>query len=443
MDNVVTINNQKTNTLELDVSVQGLNTNDVRVWLSVSTENMDLQFECRRESGDKWVVDVPPLPFINRTAYPCSVRIIADGYFFEPLNGTMNVIGNAEVYSSTPANITLAPKAVEDKKDDDKKDGNKVEEIKGPAHQPKARGREKSIEQIANEFMARSDKEAEESEETKSEEKPSKPITARQKKRIEQKKLQDEKKAKAEAEKKAAASEKIDKTVEKIKAAKKAKGETLEPPKSVEDKKPEEKKSEEKKPEEKKVEKKPEEKKSEDKSEAVDKKIDEQKDKVKDILEDITKKAKPTKKAEPAKVEIPKKEISDFKLRPAKKPPTQVGETGNAKSDAIKAILESLGMKAEKTNQPTKFVIKTSTQRNDGKSEVVDVDKLAQEIIEKADLDPKNLEKKEAAKKAQQLQEVAASKKDSEVMAILEEDGVKPKGAKVTPRVSFIKKDTH
>lgn len=154
MDNVVSINNTKENTLELDVSVQGLDTEDIRVWFGVRANGMDISFDCKREGeGDKWTCVVPPLPFLERTAYPCSVCIVADGYYFEPLSGTLNVVGSAEVYSTAPKNITIKPAGEKKDKKDDKKEIKVTTEAQRSKPSPHTRQSEKSIAQIAQELM--------------------------------------------------------------------------------------------------------------------------------------------------------------------------------------------------------------------------------------------------------------------------------------------------
>lgn len=107
MDNIVTINNTKNNVLAFDISIQGLATDDIRVWFDIKTGNMDIRFECSKKENDSWEVTIPPLPFIDKTAYSCSVSVVADGYFFEPMVGTLNVTGSAEVYVKSSSNQTL------------------------------------------------------------------------------------------------------------------------------------------------------------------------------------------------------------------------------------------------------------------------------------------------------------------------------------------------
>jgi hypothetical protein len=517
MDNVVTINNTKTNVLELDVSVQGIDTADIRVWLSVLAEGIELCFECTREGyGEKWVVTVPPLPFITRTAYPCAVKIVADGYYFEPLNGTMNVTGNAEVYSTTPQNIELKPADSEEKKEEKEE---KVEEkitALPPGRQPKSRAREKSIAQLAKELMEKKGVPGQVNDDEKIIQIP---VTKKAAEAQAKKLIEDEERERKSTMK----SEDIDKLIEKIKADRQEEV-TLTPPEEppvikdveeaeepvfdapaeepiveevveepvVEDEVIEEPiKEEVEEPvveevvEEPVVEEKSEETieedqvteadpvveaevveetdKAEPKDDAVKdilkttktkkrkkrrRKVQEKLDipkkeiadfvppkpaaaepdqeAVKAILEDAKKKAKKyTKKKKPVP-EIPKKDIADFKLKPRKLPES-------TKNDAIKAILEDMGVKLDES-RPTKFIVRSKATRGE---EGYDINEITKELIEKSEIDDAGV------KKLEQLQEVVKSDKDSEVMAILEEIGIKPEGSKDVPRVSFIKKDKH
>ena len=110
MDNFVSINHTKENIICFDISVQGISNDDARVWLTIKTGQMEVSFPCAKKDGDKWECVIPPLPFIQKTAYPCSVSMVADGYYFEPMTGTIDVVGTAEVYTNNMQNVTYGPK---------------------------------------------------------------------------------------------------------------------------------------------------------------------------------------------------------------------------------------------------------------------------------------------------------------------------------------------
>ncbi len=109
MDNVVTISNAKDNTLEFDVDIQGIETDDMAVRFVIETGIMDLGFDSEKGVKNKWSVKIPALSILDSTMYPFHINIVVDGYNFTPLQGSVNVVGTHEVYASNPENITLAP----------------------------------------------------------------------------------------------------------------------------------------------------------------------------------------------------------------------------------------------------------------------------------------------------------------------------------------------
>lgn len=442
MENIVTINNTKENTFELNVSVQGLSTPDIRVWFTISANGMDICFACEREgSGDKWICTVPPLPFIDQTAYPCSLQVVGDGYYFEPFNGTLNVVGNAEIYSSTPKNVTIKPanrqdqKPKDDDKKDDKKDNKKSNVVKlEPPSKNKTKSKEKSIEQLAEELMAKNGDKKVVAPPKK------KPLTPKAAQRVAAKKILKEEASVKAVKVAAKKSEKIDAAVKKISESAK-------------------KKSAVKKPVAKPAVKKPVEKKvdigaaAQDKPsiirEEIDKEIlkdiekvvDKKKLNVKNIVENLTPKKKEARK----ETIIPPAELS-------KKLNKTVKVIDGSKEDVVKNILEGIGIKlkdSENSDVKIHTDVKRSLPANLNKGEVVvDIDQIARELMEKAKLDPKNVDKKLAAQKAEAAKKIEESdapvgKKNDAVMAILEDLGVKPDGATKSVKISFIKKEIH
>ena len=100
MENVVSIVNTRENPLEFDISIQGVNDSDTSVKFVIETNPVHFTFPCRKGEGDKWVVDIPPLPHIERVSYPFHIEIVVDGYYFEPYRGTLNVTAEPEVKAS-------------------------------------------------------------------------------------------------------------------------------------------------------------------------------------------------------------------------------------------------------------------------------------------------------------------------------------------------------
>lgn len=148
MDNVVSINHTKENTLEFDITSEGVETKDISVRLVVKAKGMDLSFEAKKKEKDTWMVKLPKLPMLDKTTYNMKIEVVADGYYFEPLKGKLNVVGSAELYSTEPKNVTLSP----DDKKGTTKEKKEVKEHRTPSS-PYTKNSEKPIEQIARELM--------------------------------------------------------------------------------------------------------------------------------------------------------------------------------------------------------------------------------------------------------------------------------------------------
>jgi hypothetical protein len=145
---IVSINNNKENILEFDLSVEGIPSKDINAKLVIHANEMELGFQCIKKEGDKWTVTLPALPILERTAYPFHFDIIADGYHFEPMKGTINVVGSHDLYISQPKNPSVTSSVTEKKTEPKiKKEAVVVHRVE-PTKQ-----REKPIEQIARELM--------------------------------------------------------------------------------------------------------------------------------------------------------------------------------------------------------------------------------------------------------------------------------------------------
>lgn len=153
MDKIVTINHTKENTIEFDLTMDGIEVDGIVVKMMVESKGMELGFKASRKEKDTWAVKLPKLPMLERTAYKFYIEVHADGYYFEPFKGTLNVVGSAEVYSSDPKNVTLDSTA--DKKKEEKKPSSKEEKTseKKVSENMRHRSREKGIDQIARELI--------------------------------------------------------------------------------------------------------------------------------------------------------------------------------------------------------------------------------------------------------------------------------------------------
>jgi len=110
MDNVISINNLKDNTIEFDIETQGFDkTVDISVRLVVSANPVVFAFNCIKEM-DKWVCKIPAMAYLTPSAYPFVIEVIIDGYFFEALRGILNVTISKDVYVKIPKSAkTIVP----------------------------------------------------------------------------------------------------------------------------------------------------------------------------------------------------------------------------------------------------------------------------------------------------------------------------------------------
>lgn len=97
------LNQQKPNTIEFDVTIEGVNTsNAMEVYFAIETTEFCMEFKCEHKEGNKWVVSLPVLSQLEKETYPFIIEVIADGFYFVPVKGSLNVVGSAEVYISKP-----------------------------------------------------------------------------------------------------------------------------------------------------------------------------------------------------------------------------------------------------------------------------------------------------------------------------------------------------
>jgi hypothetical protein len=114
MENVVSIVNTRENPLEFDISIQGVVDKDTTVKFVIETNPVHFTFPCHKGEDDKWIVNIPPLPHIERVSYPFHIEIVVDGYYFEPYSGTLIVTAEPEVratdvHKTRPAAPIVAP----------------------------------------------------------------------------------------------------------------------------------------------------------------------------------------------------------------------------------------------------------------------------------------------------------------------------------------------
>lgn len=143
MDGIFSINNRKTNYFSFDLEIEGIDAKDAKPRFVIKYRpDYCLMFDCTHDDGDRWNVEIPELPFLERTTYNFVIEVIVDGYYFEGAKGTLNVVGTPEVYVRDVA----ASKSTDTKSHKEKSDI-----FKQPERVEYIRGREKPISHIAEE----------------------------------------------------------------------------------------------------------------------------------------------------------------------------------------------------------------------------------------------------------------------------------------------------
>jgi len=121
MDNLTTISNVKDNILEFNVHVTGADDNDMTVQFIIESDDMDLTFNSERGKEENlWFVKVPALSILETTSYPFRIDVIIEGYHMDVMKGSVNVIGNHDIYVNKPVNVTLSPSKKSKSKDSKK-----------------------------------------------------------------------------------------------------------------------------------------------------------------------------------------------------------------------------------------------------------------------------------------------------------------------------------
>lgn len=149
MENVININNTKENTLEFEMVIEGAQTSDVDCNFVIVAKGMELRFPAGlTEDSKRWSVKLPAMDFLERTAYKCYTEVVAEGQYFKPMEGNVNVVGTAQIYTSSPKNKTL-------ESDVKKKKIIKEQEVKRETKRKNTSWRqsEKPIDQIASELL--------------------------------------------------------------------------------------------------------------------------------------------------------------------------------------------------------------------------------------------------------------------------------------------------
>lgn len=102
MDNNVTITNTKESVLDFQVTVNGVEVEDMKVRFVVETTLGEMGFVATKKDNEKWAVTIPALPHVERTAHNFRIDVVVDGYYFEAMRGVLNVTGPVDLYATVP-----------------------------------------------------------------------------------------------------------------------------------------------------------------------------------------------------------------------------------------------------------------------------------------------------------------------------------------------------
>lgn len=125
MDKVITISKNKENMLEFSVEIQGLDdTSNVDVRFIIVTTEFDLSFKCSKIDDDNWSVKIPSISFINTSTYSFHISVVANGYFFDALQGSINVTESNTEEHTKPDSVSATQPQVA--KNDEHKSDHKI-----------------------------------------------------------------------------------------------------------------------------------------------------------------------------------------------------------------------------------------------------------------------------------------------------------------------------
>lgn len=133
----IKINPAKASDIEFEVSVQGSEVSEppiVRFVMNGCDEYL-CTFECTKVDGAKWSAKIPPLTHFTKTTVPFHVEVIVDGYYFEPAEGTVQLVTNPSVkfQPTTNAKPTVTTSFTVKQEEDEKPKAKKVAEAAGTA----------------------------------------------------------------------------------------------------------------------------------------------------------------------------------------------------------------------------------------------------------------------------------------------------------------------
>jgi hypothetical protein len=114
-DTTIKLSNSKNTDLEFDVSIQGLNedtidTADVRFVITNADDRFNMSVKCIKTEGTKWMARIPA-PKLQNPTQDFRVEVIVDGYYFEPVAGSLILVSEPTVGITEHVAPTVSVKA--------------------------------------------------------------------------------------------------------------------------------------------------------------------------------------------------------------------------------------------------------------------------------------------------------------------------------------------
>lgn len=136
----IKINPSKACELEFDVTIQGIeDTTEPAVrFVLGGSQGFECTFLCTRNDDKKWVVKMPPLPFLKDNSVKFRVEVIVDGYYFEPAAGDVFLVTDPSVKFQPTVSKPTVTSSFTVKQDDTEADKPKAEEDEQEGRMPVA-----------------------------------------------------------------------------------------------------------------------------------------------------------------------------------------------------------------------------------------------------------------------------------------------------------------
>ena len=101
MDNII-VNRSTKSVIEFDMNVDGASPADAVTSFVLHCEGFDISVPCERSSDRHFIINVPPMPFLQKGVVDCSIHVIINNQFFKPLSGTATIVDDVKVTVNPP-----------------------------------------------------------------------------------------------------------------------------------------------------------------------------------------------------------------------------------------------------------------------------------------------------------------------------------------------------